>query len=319
MRTLLLADDNITVQRVITLTFADQPIRVVTCGDGQQATEQMAAQRPDIVLAGTSLPTVNGYDLARFIRNQPGLKEVPVLLLSGAFEDLDEARVVSSGASGIIEKPVEPNNVIGRVKELLGLKSDEKPAAAGRLITSAEGPARSKPPTAAPSPIAVTPTRTVPPSWEQTREQTGIDAKAPSVEDASPKPADYLETLNAAFDTLDQQLSGGAANAKPSRNPSGPLGQARGAPDPRSPGREPRNTPATSETGNPVFEVDDEWFGGDESAALAYARAARREIQEDLRDPELQAPAADAPANAVFEVDEDWFAEDNKNRAAKLQ
>jgi CheY-like chemotaxis protein len=332
MRTLILADDNITVQRVIALTFANEPIQVVACSDGQQAIDRMAAQPPDIVLAATSLPTVNGYDLARFIRNQPELRHVPVLLLSGAFENVDEARVVSSGASGVIEKPVEPTNVIGRVRELLGLKSDDKPAPTGRLITPASAPkdrpaappkGKQVPAAAPPRGVTpshgVTPSRATPPAKEPQREKTGIQPPPPAIQDPPSKPDDYLDTLDDAFDTLDQQLSGRAANAKPSRNPSGPLGQASGAPDPRSPGRHPKNSAGTPDGGNPVFEVDDEWFGGDESGALANARAGRREIQDDLRAPELQGPAAEPSPNAVFEVDAEWFAEDDKARAAKLE
>jgi len=314
MRTLLLADDSVTVQRVIALTFADQQISVVTVADGQQAMERMAAQRPDIVLAGTTLPQVSGYDLARFMRSKPELKDVPVLLLTGAFETVDEARLAASGANGFIEKPVEPNHVIGRVKELLGLKSEAKPAAAGRLITPADGPAEKKLPKPT-LPRAVTSMRGTPSKWEQLRDQTGLEPNTRSVEDASTRSEDYLDTLDAAFDSLDQQLSGRAASAKPSRNPSGPLGQSSGAPDPRSPGRRPQN--GASAPGNPVFEVDDEWFGGNESQARADAKAGRRQIQDDLRDPDLQAPAAEAPPNPIFEVDDEWFAEDNKARAAK--
>ena len=313
MRTLLLADDSVTVQRVIALTFADEQIRVVTVADGQQAMERIVAERPDIVLAGTTLPQVSGYDLARFMRSKPELKDVPVLLLTGAFETVDEARLAASGANGVIEKPVEPNNVIGRVKELLGLKSDAKPATAGRLITPAGGPAEKQLPKPTP-PRAVTSTRGTPSKWEQLRNQTGLEPNTRSVEDASTRSEDYLDTLDAAFDNLDQQLSGRAASAKPSRNPAGPLGQSSGAPDPRSPGRRPQN--GASAPGNPVFEVDDEWFGGTESQAQADARAGRRELQEDLRDPELRGAAA-APPNPIFEVDDDWFAEDNKARAAK--
>jgi DNA-binding response OmpR family regulator len=137
MHTLLLADDSITVQRVIALTFAGEPIQVVSVGNGQQAMEKMAAARPDIVLAGTTLPGVNGYDLAKYMRSKTELRDVPVVLLSGAFELVDDAQLASSGADGIIEKPLEPTTVIGRVKELLGLKSDAKPAApVGRTITS---------------------------------------------------------------------------------------------------------------------------------------------------------------------------------------
>ena len=60
------------------------------------------------MLAGTTLPGVNGYDLARFMRGKTELQMVPVLLLAGAFETVDEARLASSGANGILEKPVEP-------------------------------------------------------------------------------------------------------------------------------------------------------------------------------------------------------------------
>ncbi|MCA1481715.1 hypothetical protein, partial [Bradyrhizobium sp. NBAIM08] len=130
---------------------------------------------------------------------------------------------------------------------------------------------------------------------------------------------DYLDTLDAAFASLDQQLSGQTATEKPSRNPSGPIGQSAGAPDPRSPGRRPEAGASMPAAGNPVFEVDDEWFSGDESQARADARAGRREIQEDLNDPGFQGtrPPA-ASAGAVFEVDDDWFAEADKARAAKL-
>lgn len=315
MRTLLLADDSVTVQRVIALTFAEQDIRVITVADGQQAMERMAAQKPDIVLAGTTLPQVSGYDLARFMRSKPELQGVPVLLLSGAFETVDEARLKASGADGIIEKPVEPAIVIGRVKELLGLKPDAKPATAGRLITSQDGPGGKKLPVATP-PRAVTSTRGTPSKWQQLRDQTGLDANTLSVEDASTRSDDYLDTLDAAFDSLDQQLSGRTSSATPSRNPSGPLGQSSGAADPRSPGRRPQNGAVAP--GNPVFEVDDDWFAGGESKASADVRAGRQEIADDLSDPDLQLPGGQPPAAAIFEVDDEWFAENNKARAEKL-
>jgi CheY-like chemotaxis protein len=308
MRTLLLADDSITVQRVIALTFAEEPIKVVTVGDGRQAMEQIAAERPDIVLAGTTLPNVSGYDLARFIRSKPELQGIPVLLLSGAFETVDNSRLMSSGANGILEKPVEPTVVIGRVKELLGLKTDAKPAAAGRMVTSPGGPAEKKNP-GAQTPPSVTSTRPAPSQWDQLRDRTGLDANTRSVEEPSMRADNYLDTLDEAFDTLDRQISGRPPREQ--RNPSGPLGQSGGAADPRSPGRGPA---AAGQPGNPVFEVDDEWFGAGDSATRADARVGRREIVEDLRAPELQAPKAAAPTDPVYEVDDEWFIEDDKTR-----
>ena len=61
---LLLADDSVTIQRVIELTFADEDIDVQVVGDGAQAIEQIKANAPDIVLADTSMPEKDGYDVA---------------------------------------------------------------------------------------------------------------------------------------------------------------------------------------------------------------------------------------------------------------
>jgi DNA-binding response OmpR family regulator len=301
MHTLLLADDSITVQRVIALTFAGEPIEVVAVSDGRQAMEKLAAQRPDIVLAATTLSQMSGYDLAHFVRSTADLQGVPVLLLSGAFETVDEAKLKTSGANGVIEKPVEPIAVIARVKELLGLKSAAKPATVGRLVTSADGVADKK--------------LATPSNWEELRERTGLDANTRSVEAPSTRSKSEQQPLEVAFDSLDQQLSGRAPQG--THNPSGPLGHAGGAADPRSPGRRPDSN---STPGNPVFEVDDQWFSGEENRDQAEARAGRREIIEDLRSPEFQAaPAApDSTPAPIFEVDDEWFADGNKARANKL-
>jgi CheY-like chemotaxis protein len=313
MRTLLLADDSVTVQRVIALTFAEEDIQVVSVSDGQQAMEKIAAQTPDIVLAGTSLPQVNGYELARFIRNKPELKSVPVLLLSGAFETVDEARLLSSGANGYIEKPVEPTVVIGRVKELLGLKAETRTPVARRLVGPAEAPPAKQLPIATP-PRAVTSTRGTPSKWDQLRAQTGLDGDTRSVEDSTTRSDDYLGTLDDVFDSIDQQLSGRAPK-KGQRHPPDPIGHPSDVADSRSAGRRPAPPP---QPGHQVFEVDDEWFGAGQSPAAAETRERRREIADDLRDPEIQPQRPSRPADPIYEVAEEWFAEADQAKAEKL-
>lgn len=152
---MLVADDSLTIQRVVSLTFADQPVRVVVAKDGQDAINRMATERPDLVLADTNMPCVDGYELARWVRQQPHLSAVPVLLLAGVTDPVDEQRLHDSGANGVLEKPFEPNHVISRVKELLGLKG-APPAPNTRLVTAPEvKPARAVTP--ARSGDAVTP------------------------------------------------------------------------------------------------------------------------------------------------------------------
>jgi len=117
--TLLLADDSVTIQRVIELTFADEDVRVVVAGDGQQAIQKIDADRPDIVLADIGMPRVDGYAVAEHVKQSAALKHIPVLLLTGAFEPIDEARARKTGCDGVLVKPFEPQKLVARVKELL--------------------------------------------------------------------------------------------------------------------------------------------------------------------------------------------------------
>lgn len=128
---LLLADDSVTIQRVIELTFADEDIQVIAVGDGQQAIERIEAERPDIVLADVGMPERDGYDVAAFVKNTAHLAHIPVLLLTGAFEPVDEQRASAVGCDGVLAKPFEPHMVITRVKELLADRESERAARGG--------------------------------------------------------------------------------------------------------------------------------------------------------------------------------------------
>lgn len=125
---LLLADDSITIQRVIELTFAEEDMTVLAVGDGKHAIDRIQADRPDIVLADVGMPERDGYEVAAFVKSQPHLAHIPVLLLTGAFEPIDETRARAVGCDGVLVKPFEPQMVINRVKDLLaGRKSGGHP------------------------------------------------------------------------------------------------------------------------------------------------------------------------------------------------
>ena len=142
---LLLADDSVTIQRVIELTFADEDVQVIAVGNGADAIERAQRDRPDIVLADVGMPERNGYEVAAFIKGTPNLAHIPVVLLTGAFEPVDEQRARSVGCDGVLVKPFEPQMVISRVKDLLAGK---QPAGMWSAPPPAQGQAR--PATAAP-------------------------------------------------------------------------------------------------------------------------------------------------------------------------
>ena len=102
--TILLADDSVTIRRVVELAFQDTDIHVDAVGSGSEAMDRLAASAPDLVLADVVLPSPSGYDLCRAIKRSE--RPVPVLLLRGAFEPFDERRASVCGADGSVIKPV---------------------------------------------------------------------------------------------------------------------------------------------------------------------------------------------------------------------
>jgi CheY-like chemotaxis protein len=116
---LLLADDSVTIQRVVELTFSGEDVQVVTVGDGEQAIARIPIELPDIVLADIGMPKRSGYDVAAFVKGRSDLSHIPVLLLAGAFEPVDESRAQQVRSDGVLVKPFEPQQVISRVRDLI--------------------------------------------------------------------------------------------------------------------------------------------------------------------------------------------------------
>jgi CheY-like chemotaxis protein len=116
---ILLADDSITIQKVIELTFSDEDFDVVTVGNGRLAVEKVQEVRPDVVLCDIIMPEKDGYEVCDFIKRNPSLSHIPVLLLTGAFEPFDQERAARVGCDGFLAKPFEPETLIAKVKDLL--------------------------------------------------------------------------------------------------------------------------------------------------------------------------------------------------------
>ena len=207
---LLLADDSVTIQRVIELTFAGEDVEVIAVGDGQKAIDRIGTDRPDIVLTDIGMPERNGYEVAEFVKTHPDLKHIPVVLLTGAFESVDEARVRAIGCDGWLVKPFEPQLVINRVRDLLqgrGSGAQRTPPPGQRPASKDQaaeqpGDAPTTPPSTAPErPPSSTAARPSPAPAVRSR------ASAPTTIAGRPKSADameeYFDRLDAAFANLD--------------------------------------------------------------------------------------------------------------------
>src|ERR1041385_1041103 len=103
--TILLADDSLTTQKVVNLTFADEGIEVITADDGDMALQLFHERRPDIVLADVNMPGLNGYEVCEAIRKTNDATTTPVVLLVGSFEPFDAETAHRVGANDYLTKP----------------------------------------------------------------------------------------------------------------------------------------------------------------------------------------------------------------------
>jgi CheY-like chemotaxis protein len=205
----LLADDSVTIQRVIELTFADENIQVIAVGDGQQAIQRIEADKPDVVLADVGMPERDGYEVAAHVKGSPHLAHIPVVLLTGAFEPIDEARARAVGCDGVLVKPFEPQMVINRVKDLL----------AGRRPASLWATAPGQPPGGAQPPRRDASTGLgVAPSVSR-GEPPRVSSPEPAAGRKDGSPQQAVESLDEYFDRLDSAFSQFDGAAPPAAAP----------------------------------------------------------------------------------------------------
>lgn len=129
MPTILLADDSITIQKIVNLTFSGEGIDVVTVGNGDAAVKKIHELRPALVLADIFMPGKNGYEVCEYIKNDPSLSATPVILLVGAFEPFDSNEAARVQADGHLTKPFEIKVLISAVNSLISASGEQKEAA----------------------------------------------------------------------------------------------------------------------------------------------------------------------------------------------
>src|SRR5258707_13358884 len=127
---ILVADDNSNIQKMVGLALKDQGLDVIAVGNGEAAVRKISDVRPDLVLADVFMPVRNGYEVCKFVKDDSSLAHIPVILLVGAFDPLDEQEAQRVGADGVLKKPfVPPDPLISMVKSALQRASAAQAAA----------------------------------------------------------------------------------------------------------------------------------------------------------------------------------------------
>jgi CheY-like chemotaxis protein len=116
---ILVADDSLTIQKVVELTFADSDYHLTCVGNGRLALEKIREDRPDLVLADVVMPEKNGYEVCEEIKRNPVTASIPVILLAGTFEPFDRERANRLGCDAIVAKPFDSRELFRKVESLL--------------------------------------------------------------------------------------------------------------------------------------------------------------------------------------------------------
>lgn len=123
MSTVLIVDDSSALREMIAGLLIQAGMTIVEAKDGIEAQKKLATTRPDLVVLDIVMPNMNGYELCRWIKNNPGTQDVPVVICSSKGEEYDRYWGMKQGADAYIAKPFRPDEMIETVKQLLRRKA----------------------------------------------------------------------------------------------------------------------------------------------------------------------------------------------------
>lgn len=153
---LLVADDSLTIQKVIRLALSNEGYEIQAVSDGNDAIQQISLFRPDVILVDVALPGQSAFELKRAVNQLEDLAQVRFVLMSSAFEKVDENQAAEVTFHGRLTKPFDPAHLRRVLTEALATQK-----------SSAENHFFAPPPipTQTPTPITpnLTPVPTLPP------------------------------------------------------------------------------------------------------------------------------------------------------------
>lgn len=119
MKKIVIVDDEPSILMSLEYTFRKNKFDVFIARDGQEALELLEYVEPDLILLDIMMPKVDGYQILKFIRNHPALKEVRVVFVSAKNKEQDVSKGLEAGADAYVAKPFSLKKLVEQVNELL--------------------------------------------------------------------------------------------------------------------------------------------------------------------------------------------------------
>lgn len=163
---LLVADDSATIQKVIKLALSSEHYTIFCVSDGKELIRFFESQLPDLVLIDVVLPSLDAVAVKEKINQNPAWASVPFIVMSSAFEKVDESKLKTAGFQGRLIKPFDPSLLRKTVSQWIN-QSILQP------VSQVEAPviSESSPSSIPPPPSATIEEETLPPSLPPTPEE----------------------------------------------------------------------------------------------------------------------------------------------------
>jgi two-component system chemotaxis response regulator CheY len=118
-KTILVVDDSITIRQMVGYTLKQAGFAVVEGGNGQEALGRLDSQRVDMIITDLNMPVMDGITFIRQVRSRPGMKGIPVLMLTTESQDSKKQEGKAAGATGWIVKPFHPEKLLATIARVL--------------------------------------------------------------------------------------------------------------------------------------------------------------------------------------------------------
>ena len=116
---IIVAEDNPDAREMLCILLRDQGFEVIGVEDGQEAIEAVKAGRPDLIITDIQMPHLDGIELIKALRAEPGVSDIPVLVIT-ANQSGTISEAMDAGANAAAHKPLELTHLIGLIKTLIG-------------------------------------------------------------------------------------------------------------------------------------------------------------------------------------------------------
>jgi DNA-binding response OmpR family regulator len=118
--TILVADDEDDIRELVVYRLGRAGYAVVEARDGEEAVRQATEHIPDLAVLDVMMPKLDGYEVTRRLRETDATKAIPVILLTARAQEADVSRGFEVGADDYLKKPFSPDELVSRVRAVLG-------------------------------------------------------------------------------------------------------------------------------------------------------------------------------------------------------